>query len=224
MKSSNSLGILGLGSQSTLFYIEELNTIFQAKMGGYSTFPFKMLNVNFDAINNLLPKPSKRLEALVAEAISELIALNVDIILVPNITLHETIDHLKLEVKVIHPLKSTLNVLLKNNCQKVILIASHHTMKSDYIRTYFTKNKVEVMLPTAEEMVFIDSVRKEVYGNTASTKLIEKYNSLVQLYAENCSVVLACTELSLAFKNDDRLNVFDMSGIQIQRAVDEIAG
>lgn len=221
MKKVSILGVLGLGNFSTLFYIGELNRIYQMRMKGYSTFPFKMLNVNFDAINNLLPNPSTQLEVLVEQAIAELVELKVDVILVPNITLHDTIDKLKLNVQVIHPLKCTLNELRKKKCQKIVLIASHHTMNSDYIKSYFTKNNIEVILPSEQEMYFIDSVRKEVYENTASLEMLEKYNSIVQQYAEKFSVVTACTELSLALKNPDMINVFDMSRIQIQKAMEE---
>lgn len=221
MKKVSILGVLGLGNFSTLFYIGELNRIYQMRMKGYSTFPFKMLNVNFDAINNLLPNPSTQLEVLVEQAIAELVELKVDVILVPNITLHDTIDKLKLNVQVIHPLKCTLNELRKKKCHKIVLIASHHTMNSDYIKSYFTKNNIEVILPFEQEMYFIDSVRKEVYENTASLEMLEKYNSIVQQYAEKFSVVTACTELSLALKNPDMINVFDMSRIQIQKAMEE---
>jgi aspartate racemase len=48
-------GILGLGSRSTLFYIEQLNKGYNKKHGDYSTFPFKMLNVDFQLYNTYLP-------------------------------------------------------------------------------------------------------------------------------------------------------------------------
>lgn len=222
MKKYKSLGILGLGSFSTLFYIEELNRLYHSKMNGYSTFPFKMLNVNFDAINNLLPTPSKQLENLVQKALNELIDLKVDVILVPNITLHETIDQLNLKVEIIHPLRLTLQELQKKNCQKIVLIASYHSMNSDYIKSYFTKNGVEVILPIEDEMLFIDTVRKEVYADKTSIGTLDKYNSLIEKIAQDKVVVIGCTELSLAYKKDLELEIYDMSRIQIQKAFEEI--
>jgi aspartate racemase len=219
MKKFNSLGILGLGSFSTLFYIEELNCMYQAKMKGYNTFPFKMLNVNFDAINRLLPDPSKQLKDLVQQSINELTDLKVDVILVPNITLHETIDKLNLTVEIIHPLACTLDEIQKNSCKKIVLIASSYSMNSTYISSHFTKNEIEVILPSENEMLFIDTVRKEVYENKASAENLEKYNSLIEKYAEKSAVVIACTELSLAFKSTKELEIYDMSRIQILEAI-----
>ena len=56
--SNGTLGILGLGSRTTQFYIQELNRMFQAKKGGYSTCPFILLNTDFHKINTFLPEPS----------------------------------------------------------------------------------------------------------------------------------------------------------------------
>ena len=59
-----NLAILGLGSRSTTFYINELNSLYKKKNGGYSTFPFLLLNSNFDWINKLLPHVSKELDRM----------------------------------------------------------------------------------------------------------------------------------------------------------------
>jgi len=87
-----TLGILGLGSKSTLYYIDELNRIYNEFNGGFSTFPFKMLNADFDEINQLLPIYSEELDRIVTHYLVELTQMNVKHVLVPNITLHETID------------------------------------------------------------------------------------------------------------------------------------
>lgn len=224
MKKIKSLGILGLGSRSTVFYIEELHRIYNEKMKGYGTFPFKMLQLDFDLINNQLPNRSRELDELIRHAFNKLESLKIDIALVPNITLHETIDHLKLKTKLIHPLSSTKTKIQKNNYQEVVLIASFHSMNSDYIKSYFSKYGITVVLPSQEEMHFIDLVRKEVYTDTASSQTLEQYNLLIENYAQRFAVVIACTELSIAFKNTNRNHVFDMSRIQIQQAMSEIVG
>lgn len=51
----NQLGILGLGSKSTLYYVEQLNTLYNRSFGGFSTCPFMMVNANFNDINPYLP-------------------------------------------------------------------------------------------------------------------------------------------------------------------------
>ncbi|MDG2431828.1 hypothetical protein, partial [Flavobacterium sp.] len=100
--SKESVGLLGLGSRSTLYYIEQLNRLYNKKMGGYSTFPFMMINTNFDTINSLLPNPSNELDAVLTEYVTRLEKLEITAILIPNITLHETIDRLKIRKKILH--------------------------------------------------------------------------------------------------------------------------
>ncbi len=47
----NKLGIIGLGSKSTTYYIELLNLFYNKKHGGFNTCPFTMVNINFNEIN-----------------------------------------------------------------------------------------------------------------------------------------------------------------------------
>ena len=51
----NKLGIIGLGSKSTTYYIELLNLFYNKKHGGFNTCPFTMVNINFNEINPFLP-------------------------------------------------------------------------------------------------------------------------------------------------------------------------
>ena len=57
--SDNKLVVIGLGSRSTAFYLQALNKEYNAKFGGYSTCPLVLYNVNFHAINTLLPRRFK---------------------------------------------------------------------------------------------------------------------------------------------------------------------
>lgn len=215
---TKTIGILGLGSQSTLFYIKELNGYYNNKNDGHSTCPFKLLNTNFDKINNLLPKPSKQLDSVVKGYIDELIELDINAILIPNITLHETIDRLKIEATIIHPIHSVISEIQTYKHKKVILFGSTYTMESNYIKSAFTENNIEVLLPSENDMQFVDGIRKQVYQNTATKELLDNFNLIVKKYAQNSVVVIACTELSIALENGN-LKIFDMTRIQIKQIV-----
>ena len=95
--NKTTLGILGLGSRTTAYYITELNRLYNLYKGGYSSCPFLLWNTNFDTINSLLPNPSKELDSATQQCINEIEKLDIDFILVPNITLHETIDRLRVK-------------------------------------------------------------------------------------------------------------------------------
>lgn len=214
-----SLGILGLGSQSTQFYIKELNSLYNKQFKGYSTCPFKLLNTNFDAINNLLPNTSKSLDTIVKQYIDDLISLKVDVILVPNITLHQTLDRLNCSISIVHPLAATITEIHKNKYKKVLLLASIYTMNSTYIKSYFANNDIAVLLPSEEDMQYVDEVRKQIYEGTETKKILKDYNRMVEKYAQNNAVVIACTELSLGLVNNKDLEIFDMSRIQINQSI-----
>jgi aspartate racemase len=212
------LGMLGLGSRSTLFYIKELNRHYNQKIGGYSTCPFLLLNTNFDTINSLLPNTSQELDILVQAPLNKLEQMDIKHMLIPNITLHETIDRLVIEKNIIHPIYLTVSKIKQNKWSKIVLFGSLYTMKSDYIPSIFNANGIEIELPTQEDLLFIDKVRKRIYTNRETDEFIAKYHLLIKKYTEKNPVVLACTELSI-FNPTNNNNLLDMAQVQIVEAV-----
>lgn len=215
-----TIGLLGLGNESTLFYIKELNAAYARKNEECITFPIKLLNTNFIEINNLLPKPSNQLDGIVQTYIDELVKLNAELILIPNITLHETVDRLKIGVPIIHPLHSTASEIKKKKHKKVVLFGSKYTMTSNYVKNIFEEHNIAISLPSNDDIELIDEIRKQVYQQTETKNLLDSFNLIVKKYAQNNAVVLACTELSLASINNNN-KVFDMVRIQVDEAVKE---
>ncbi|TCI92788.1 aspartate/glutamate racemase family protein [Tenacibaculum sp. M341] len=213
--------MLGLGSRSTLFYLEKLNQLYNELHGGYSTCPLKLLNANFNDINPLLPNVSPELIKNVEKYVKELISLNIDALLIPNITLHETIDIVFqkefINVPVIHPVKITADILSSKNHKNVIVLGSMYTMQSSYITSIFTNKGITVNQLPKEEMLFVDKVRREIYEED-NQQLIKEFNELLSEYAAQTSIVIACTELSIANKTVSD-NVLDMVTIQIEKAI-----
>ena len=206
-----------MGSQSTLFYIEELNMLHNAKHGGFSTCPFTMLNTNFDKINGLLPNSSKELDAIVQESVNALIALGIEVVLVPNITLFETLDKLNFETEIIHPIYATISEIIKCKVREAVIFGTIYTMESPYMKKIFASNGVEVIHPSKKEMLFIDDLRKKVYQKLETAEMLLEFNSVIDKYAKDRLVVIACTELSMVNTNKNE-RVFDMARIQIETA------
>ncbi len=222
---NQNIGILGLGSKTTLFYIEELNRQYNNLYGGYSTCPFKLLNVNFDKINQLLPNPSEALSKIVSDYLEQLLTLEIDSIVIPNITLHETIDWIfknkNVPVNLIHPVKSTIEKLKENNVDNVVLIGSLYIVNSEYINSTFKANNISIQNPIKADMHFIDSIRQKVYRGTETTELVNQYNMLLKNYARNANIVIACTELSIINGNSSP-NVYDMVRIQVEDSIKNV--
>ena len=211
-------GVLGLGSRSTLFFIKELNRHYNQKTGGYSTCPFLLLNTNFDTINSLLPHTSQELDNLIQKRLNELEQMDIIHMLIPNITLHETIDRLVIEKSVIHPIHLSVSKIKQHNWHKIVLFGSLYTMKSDYISSIFNTNGIEIELPTQKDMLLIDEVRKQIYANKETDEIITKFHLLIKKYTEKNPVVLACTELSI-FNPINNNDLLDMAQVQIVKAV-----
>jgi len=213
-----SLGILGLGSRSTIFYIKELNRLYHQKRAGYSTCPFKLWNANFDMVNSLLPETSEKLEYLVKDYFIELEKLNVDAVLIPNITLHQTIDKLGGLPIIIHPLHLTVARLNEHEISEIVLFGSLYMMESDYLKAVFGESFITIILPSKRDRIIIEAVRKHIYWETETQELLKDYVAIIEKYTANHAVVLACTELSVAW-NYNNSSVFDMSRIQLENAV-----
>jgi aspartate racemase len=213
------LGILGLGSRSTTFYINELNKLYNQEKGGYSTCPFTLLNYNFDAINSLLPDASDSLDAIVQDYIKELEKTDIESILIPNITLHETIDRLVTKKKIIHPIHLAVAKIKEKNWSKIVLFGSMHSMQSHYISSNFDAQDIEVVLPSEADRSLIDEVRKRIYSETETVEFIEDYHLLIEKYTIDNPVVLACTELSVFKPKNNNKNILDMAQLQITEAV-----
>lgn len=215
---NTKLAVLGLGSRSTLFYLSELNRLYNNKKGDYSTCPFLLLNTNFNSINTLLPNTSKQLDTVMNGYIKEIAIFNAPYLLIPNITLHETIDRLDITTSVLHPITLSIKRIKENNWDKVVLFGSLFSMHASYIKDQFLDNGIDVILPKEEDMLFIDDVRKQVYNETESVECIEKYHNLTSIYSAKNPVVLSCTELSI-LKLKGNKNVLDMADLQIEEAI-----
>ena len=216
-----SLGILGLGSRSTIFYIKELNRLYHKKKAGYSTCPFKLWNADFDRVNNLLPETSEKLECLIEEYLTELQKLKVDAILIPNITLHQTVDKLSVLSIIIHPVHLTIARLKEHGISEIVLFGSIYMMESGYLKAAFSESLITIVLPSQTDKNIIEAVRKHTYWETETEELLREYAAIIEKYTANYAVVLACTELSVAW-NSSNSRVFDMSRIQLESAVKNI--
>ncbi|MCX7550577.1 aspartate/glutamate racemase family protein [Xanthomarina sp. F2636L] len=215
-KTKNTLGILGLGNRSTLFYIDALNKTFNNTQREYNTFPFILYNTDFNQINPYLPDNFDKLLPRLSEYIKQIEKLPISHLLIPNITLHEALDKLKISLTILHPLALSLNYLKENNKKQVVVFGSKYTMTSTYISNYLAKEGIEVTSPSKKDMEFIDNLRTKIYSNSETPSEIEVFNILLKKYSQNTLVLIACTELSILKSSID---VLDMTYLQVEKAL-----
>ncbi|QDO94538.1 hypothetical protein FNB79_11365 [Formosa sediminum] len=215
------LAVLGLGSRTTAYYLSTLNLLYNNKFGAYGTCPLFLLNVDFNTINPLLPNTSKALSAIVGGYLNSLDAFGAQHIIIPNITLHETVDQLNVNTTVLHPIHLTISKIKAQHCSTIVLFASMYSMQSDYIRSHFRAHGIDVLLPSKTNMEFIDKVRTTVYNGTETPNLIAAFHTLLDDYSRTYPVVLGCTELSvLNLKTNP--NLIDMAQLQMETAVNHM--
>ncbi len=217
---SPKIGILGLGSRSTLFYIENLNNIYNKRFGSYHSFPCLIYNVDFNTINPHLPDKFDKLIPTLKNHLTNIFNLKINYCLIPNITLHETYDLANLSYNICHPIKLTVDYLTAHKINKVVLFGSKYTMTSNYIKSNLKKNHIAVILPDEQDMANIDILRQKLYNYTESKTDIENYKLLIKKYSGNTPILISCTELSIL--NDDIENlgtIIDCAFLQIEHAI-----
>jgi aspartate racemase len=212
------LGVLGLASRSTLFYLEQLNQQYHAKYGGFSTCPLTLINTNFNDINVLLPNYSNALGMAVKQYLDQL--EGVDNIIIPNITLHDAVDRLNAKSQhnypIIHPVRETLAQLNSDGITQVTLLASQYSMTSPYLLEMFADKGIQVLVPTSSDQQWLDGLRQQVYAGEESLSDLKIFSDYINQYNKDSEVVIACTELSLILPNE-QMDVYDMAKIQMSR-------
>ncbi len=216
------LGLLGLGSRSTLFYLEQLNQHYNATFGVDNTCPLLLLNANFEAFNPYLPNQFERLEPILLQYLNRFRDLAIEQLIIPNITLHESYDRLNISkplgYQIIHPVEETMQCLQTENQQNIMIFGSNYSMHSPLLKQHFNKHGINISQPKAEDMATIEAMRKLMYNNQETTQDLQTFNTLITQYAAQMPVVIACTELSIAL-HADTVNVYDMVKIQLQRVL-----
>lgn len=213
-----SIGVFGLGNRSTLFYIDELNKRFNSLYGGYSTCPFILYNTNFETINPYLPNDFNKLEPLLIHYIKKIKELGANFLLVPNITLHETLDRINIGLDIAHPVQLTIDKLMETKQAEAVIFGSLYSMQSKYLKHAFLKRNILLIEPRKEHKEFIDYIRNKIYFKQESKKDMEEYRRLLLLYSKDHPVIIGCTELSI-YTSQYQNNIYDMASFQIEKTL-----
>ncbi len=226
MEATKHIGLLGLGSRSTEYYFNALNTHYQSIHGDYHTCPIKLLNANFNDINPYLPDQFERLEPITISYLNQLVALGVESILIPNITLHQTLDRvwpdLQIDVPLIHPVHLAAKEMVKNGAKTVCILGSKYTMVSNYIPAILLSYGIETTSPSSPHIDFIDQCRKALYSGIETKENILELEKIIAFYAKTSSIIIACTELSTLHLHNPDNNVFDLARLQVHQAIREL--
>lgn len=214
-KESVYKGILGLGAVSTAFYLKEIHHKYQKRNEEFSTASFVMYQIDFQEINPFLPNNFEVLIPKAKSYLKEISGLGIAKLLIPNITLHETLDQIEIPFEICHPVDLTLEYLEKNRISEAYLFGTLYTMNSEYLNSKFSERNIKILKPTNSNQNWIDDFRKKVYDENETPEEINIFRNLVQKYSEKNIVVIGCTELSI-YSLKENQSCIDMMDLQIE--------
>lgn len=207
-------GILGLGKESTLYYLDQIQTRYQLQNKTFSTCPYLLYQIDFQEINPFLPDHFSELIPKLEAYLNQISNLGITKLLIPNITLHQTLDQTKCDLEICHPVILTAKYLQEQSIFKATLFGTHYTMNSAYLKEKFSDSQVEIILPSLEDQLWIDEFRSNVYLKNETEKDIAEFQKIIQKYSSDYPVIIGCTELSI-YSPKNNPNCIDMADVQI---------
>lgn len=207
-------GILGLGKESTQYYLSQVHEKYNNENLDFSTCPMLIYQIDFQEINPFLPDQFAILKERLENYLKEIKNLGITKLLIPNITLHETLDQLKFDIEISHPVNLTIDHLIEQKIDRITIFGTSYTMNSSYLKNKFLDKNISVSVVDFEDQNRIDRFRKDVYRNEQTEEDTRHLHQLIKKYSVKSCVLLACTELSVVANKED-LNFIDMADLQI---------
>lgn len=190
------LGVLGLGSHSTKYFINLLNEKYYKDKGGFATKPFLMLNANFNDINPHLPFEFEAIEKGLKPWLDQLRSYDVDQILLPNITLNFAGYFMSKELfkNVLNPFDLLIEKLEEEQKDKITFLGTRHMTQNDLMTEFFAKHKITLLSMSDSLRADLDVLRSEVYREGIGERKVKSFG---QILDEVENPVIGCTELSI---------------------------
>jgi aspartate racemase len=202
------LGLVGgMGPESTIPYYHDIVYGVQNKVGKnfFPNMTIESVNV-FDILKMCELKQYEALINYLMVAINNLISSGVDFVALSANTPHIVFDELKnrSNIPLVSIIDATCNEAKRRNISKVGLLGTIFTMNGDFFKKPFTKNHIEVITPSDEEMDIVNQkISQELEFGIVKEETLSAFLKIVQrMKAEDRiqAIVLGCTELPLLFK------------------------
>lgn len=214
------VSLLKTGQFSTAFYLNKLQEMYRQNREVSEDLPIEILDTNFDLVNSFLPDGHTEITAILKPVFEKAAQAGVTHLLVPNITLHETLDQIieTIDLKLIHPIAIGIKNLQKLEAQTVSVLGTRHTMQRPYIRSHFENAGFQIMDLSQSQISVLDQLRLDVFAGKDRSESLEKILKLLSPSVDG--LVLACTELSVAAQHTQVPNIVDLAVGQIEVAAE----
>lgn len=225
------LGLVGgMGPESTIPYYHDIVYGVQ-KQCGENYFPnltIESVNV-FDVLKFCKEEKYDELTEYLITAINNLARSGADFAALSANTPHIVFDKLKEKspIPLISIIEATCEEAEKRGLNKIGLLGTVFTMKGEFFKKPFYDKNIQIIIPTDEEMNFINSkISKELeLGIVKDETLKEFQNIILRMKNEDGiqAIVLGCTELPLLLNDEvSPVPCLDTMKIHIEKIVDMI--
>lgn len=221
------IGIIGgMSMESTIHYVQKINMLVNARLGGDHSAKIILYTVDFAEIVDCQLKGDwqKSTEILNHAAIS-LQKAGADFIIMATNTMHKVVDSMLINVDIpfLHIAHATLEQVKKANITKIGLLGTRFTLEEDFYKKIFTDNGVEVVIPKPADIKKVD---RKIFGEFCHGEYRqETANYLASVIEEMAqrgakAVGSVCTEVGEAIKDVSCVPVFDSTEIHAEAAVE----
>lgn len=226
MKTIGLIG--GMSWESSAIYYDLINKKVHEMLGGFHSCKSIMVSVDFAEIEELQHQNEwEKLNEMMAASAKQLETAGADIIILCTNTMHLCTPAIlkNISIPFLHIAEATGLKIVEKGLKKVALLGTKFTMEKDFYKEYiFNKFGVEVIIPTAEERIYIHEI---IYQELVQGKILEEsreiYKQIIGKLEERGAegVILGCTEIPLLISEKDvNIAVFNTTSIHAQKAVE----
>ena len=204
------LGLVGgMGPESTIPYYHDIVYGVQEKVGKdfFPNLTIESVNV-FDVLKLCSEQKYDELTEYLMSAINNLINSGADFIALSANTPHIVFDRLKEQstVPLVSIIEATKDEAVRLNKRKLGLFGTIFTKTGDFIKTPFQNSDIEIVVPTVEEMEFINHKKSsELELGIVKEETLGGFQKIIERMKKECgieAIVLGCTELPLLLNDE----------------------
>ena len=225
------LGLVGgMGPESTIPYYHDIVYGVQKRVGKdyFPNLTIESVNV-FDVLRLCGEQKYDELTDYLLQAINHLVQSGVDFAALSANTPHIVFDRLQelSPIPLISIVESTCREAERRNLNKVGLLGTIFTMTEDFFKQPFSDRKIEIIVPSDDEMEYINhKISSELEHGIVRKETLESFIKIISRMQteENIeAMILGCTELPLLLNDQvSPVPCLDTMQIHIQEIINEI--
>lgn len=223
------LGLVGgMGPESTIPYYHDIVYGVQEKTKAFPRLAIESVNV-FEVLGLCREEKYEELTEYLLQAVSNLADGGADFAALSANTPHIVFDRLreKSPIPLVSIVEAACAEAVRCRYRRIGLLGTIFTMKGDFFKAPFTKRGIEIVIPTEEEMNYVnEKISTELEIGVVKQDTLRGFQEIIErMKRENGieAIVLGCTELPLLLNDEaSPLPCLDTMKIHVKALVEAI--